>query len=111
MHREFCTLFDSNYLLKAIAMYRSMERTIPSFTLTCFCFDDESKRILDALALPSLRTVALAELEAGDPELGAVKPTRTPVEYCWTATPAVLLHVFATRPEVDEVTYIDADLL
>ena len=111
MHREFCTLFDSNYLFKAVAMHRSLLRHCTSFTLTAFCFDDRAKATLDRLGLPNLRTVALAELEASDPELLWTKTDRTPVEYCWTATPALPLHVFRTRPDVTEVTYLDADLM
>jgi hypothetical protein len=111
MHREFCTLFDSNYLVKALVLYRSLERHAPSFHLTAFCFHDEAKRLLDELALPHLSTVALPELEAFDRELLSVKGDRTPVEYCWTATPALPLYVFGDRPEVNEVTYVDADLM
>jgi hypothetical protein len=109
--REFCTLFDSNYLVKAVAMYRSLLRNGGDFRLTAFCFDQEAKAILDELALPSLSTVALADLEAGDPALLSTKRDRTPVEYCWTATPALPRHLFATRRELREVTYLDADLL
>ena len=47
-----------------------------------FCMDDETKGILDRLALPNLVTVSLAELEAHDRELLAVKPTRGHVDYC-----------------------------
>jgi hypothetical protein len=110
-HREFCTLFDSKYLVKALVLYRSLERHAPSFHLTAFCFDDEAKRLLDELAFPHLSTVALAELEAFDAELLSVKDDRTPVEYCWTSTPALPLYVFGTRPDVSEVTYVDADLM
>src|SRR4051794_31878328 len=111
MHREFCTLFDSNYLFKAVAMHESLLRHCPDFTLTAFCFDERAQRTIDALELPSLRTVSLAELEAADPELHSTKTDRTAVEYCWTATPALPLHMFRTRPEIDEVTYLDADLM
>jgi hypothetical protein len=111
MHRDFCTLFDSNYLFKAVAMYRSLERTHPDFTLTAFCFDDQVERALERMALPHMRTVALRELEAYDSELLSVKDDRTPTEYCWTSTPALPLYMFGNDPELSEVTYIDADLL
>jgi hypothetical protein len=109
--REFCTLFDGNYLFKAVAMARSLERVAPDHRLTCFCFDDDAKRIIDALDLPRVTTVGLAELEAHDAALLGTKTDRTPVEYCWTATPALPRYLFETRPELDEVTYLDADLL
>jgi hypothetical protein len=108
--RQFCTLFDSNYLFKALALYDSLDRHYPSFHLAAFCFDEESERVLRQLALPKLSTVSLAELERRDPDLEAVKGTRNRLEYCCTATPALPLHIFATRPEVAEVTYLDADL-
>src|SRR6266550_3885394 len=90
---EFCTLFDSNYLFKALAMYDSLEWHCPSFHLTAFCFDEEAERILGGLALPHLTTVSLRELES----------------FC-TATPALSLFMFGTPPELDEITYLDADL-
>src|SRR3954452_24401428 len=100
MHREFCTLFDSNYLFKAVAMHRSLLRHSPDFTLTAFCFDELAKATIDRLALPHLRTVSLAELEGADAGLLSTKCDRTPVEYCWTATPALPRHMFRTRPEL-----------
>jgi hypothetical protein len=110
MHREFCTLFDSNYLYKAVAMHGSMERNFESFGLTCFCFDEQAQRLVDELGLPGVRTVSLADLEAFDPELLAVKGDRTAVEYCWTATPSLPLYMLDADPTLSEVTYIDADL-
>jgi hypothetical protein len=109
-HREFCTLFDSNYLFKALAMYDSLERHCPSFRLTAFCFDEEAERMLALLDLPHLSTVSLKELETFDLELLATKDDRTPLEYCCTATPTLPLFMFANRPDLDEITYLDADL-
>jgi hypothetical protein len=109
--REFCTLFDRNYVFKALAMHRSLLRHCPSFHLTAFCFDDEAKGVIDRLALPHLSTVTLDQLEAFDGELRSVKRDRSPVEYLWTATPSLPLYLFAARPEVNEMTYLDADLM
>ena len=39
---NFCTLFDSYYLDKGIALYKSLERVSNDFTLYIFCFDDRS---------------------------------------------------------------------
>ena len=109
-HHELCTLFDSHYLLKGLALYASLERHCPSFTLTVYTFDERAEELLGRLDLPHLRTVSLARLEADDPALASVKGTRSRGEYCWTATPALPLHVLRTRPEVEAVTYLDADL-
>jgi hypothetical protein len=111
MHREFCTLFDSNYVFKAVAMHESLARHHDDFRLTAFCFDDRAQALIDRLELRGVETVSLPELETFDKELLSTKGDRTPVEYCWTATPALPLFVFDRHPEVDEVTYLDADLL
>ena len=43
---NFCTLFDSYYLDKGIALYRSLESVSSDFTLYIFCFDEKSHDIL-----------------------------------------------------------------
>jgi SAM-dependent methyltransferase len=110
MTADYCTLFDRNYLSRGLVLYRSLVETHESFTLRVYCMDAETERMLDDMSLPSLTTVPLSELERDDPELAAVKPTRSPVEYCWTATPAVCLHALAAEPGLDSITYLDADL-
>jgi hypothetical protein len=113
MKYEFCTLFDVNYLPRGLALYRSLERVCPDFHLRVFCMDDEAERLLRDLAseLPRLTVIPLAELERHDRELLEVKPTRTQLEYCWTATPAVSLYCLETEPGLSEITYLDADLM
>jgi SAM-dependent methyltransferase len=109
--QTFCTLFDSNYLPRGLALYRSLERHCPSFRLWVFCMDLEAERILRGLELAHVTIVPLAELERHDGGLLSTKRDRTQVEYCWTATPAVCRYVLETDPETTEVTYLDADLM
>jgi SAM-dependent methyltransferase len=111
MRNEFCTLFDVNYLPRGLVLYRSLAEECTDFRLRVFCMDEDVKQLLDRLALPRLVPISLAELEAHDPALLAVKPTRTQVEYCWTATPAICLHALEREPELDQITYLDADLM
>ena len=111
MQNEFCTLFDVNYLPRGLVLYRSLERHCPDFRLRVFCMDRRTKEVLDRLSLPRLTAIGLEELEAHDAELLAVKPTRTQVEYCWTATPAVCTYALETEPNLEAITYLDADLM
>ena len=108
---EFCTLFDHRYLARGLVLYRSLKTVCPDARLRVFCMDDDTKRLLDDMRLPELTAISLQELESHDPELRATKSTRTQVEYCWTATPAVCLHALETDPELEMITYLDADLM
>lgn len=104
---SFCTLFDSNYFSRGIAMYRSLAAAGDPFTLYVYCFDERVEKVLQAMALPNLVPVGLAEFES--PELMRVKGERTAAEYCWTCTPHVIRHALQ-RFGLDSVTYLDADL-
>lgn len=107
---HFATYFDVNYLPRAVALYRSLEKHAGPFTLHALCLDQASLDVIARLNLPHLRTVPLATLEAADPELLAVKPTRSIVEYYFTCTAAFLAHLFLVVPGLGELTYLDADL-
>jgi SAM-dependent methyltransferase len=111
VRHEFITLFDANYLPRGVALHRSLVATGAGFRLRVVCMDAETESTLRQLALPDLTIIPLAALEEYDPELLAVKDDRTSVEYCWTATPAVCLYALATEPELDAITYLDADLM
>jgi hypothetical protein len=109
--RAYCTLFDRHYLVKGLALYRSLEAHAERFHLTVFAFDDQTETLLNQLRLPHLSVVALRDLEAHDQALARVKPSRDPGEYCWTATPSLPRYLFDTHPGLSEVTYLDADLM
>jgi SAM-dependent methyltransferase len=108
--RTYCTLFDVNYLTRALVLHHSLARVSGPLRLFAFCMDDAASDALARLGLPDVEIVTLPVLEAHDPALLSTKSDRTQVEYCWTATPAVCRYVLETQPEVDEVTYLDADI-
>lgn len=107
MPRNFCTLFDSSYLPRALVMHHSLENTKSNFKLYAICFDDLSYQILVKLNFPNVVAIPLCDFES--PELLAVKRQRTIAEYCWTCTPYVIRYVLDIY-QLAEVTYLDADL-
>ena len=108
--RYFCTYFDRHYFLRGLALYHSLQEHAGPFTLWVLCFDEWSHDVLAKLALPDLRPIALADFERGDDALLAVKPTRSRVEYYFTCTPSLPLYVLKHHPDIDIITYLDADL-
>ncbi len=105
---NFCTLFDSGYLQRGVALYESLCKTCEEFHLYVMAFDDKAYDILTKLSLPSLTVVNLRDFETK--ELLEVKPTRTRAEYCWTCGPSVIYY-FIVRFNLDSCTYVDADLM
>lgn len=105
--RNFCTLFDSNYLPRALVMYHSLVFTGECFTLYVVCFDDLAFEVLNKLKLANLIAIPLSDFESK--ELLAVKQTRSAAEYCWTCTPHVIRYVLDTY-KLAQATYLDADL-
>jgi hypothetical protein len=72
--------------------------------------DELSYRTLSQLDLPEVRLMALEDFEKGDEELLSAKRNRSPIEYYFTCTPSLLLSVLKDSPEVDLITYLDADV-
>lgn len=105
---NFCTLFDSGYLQRGLALYDSLCRTCDDFHLYIMAFDDKAYDMLNRLNLSSMTVVHLQDFE--DEKLLKVKPTRTRAEYCWTCGPSVIFY-FITRYNLDSCTYLDADLM
>ncbi len=108
---HFCTYFDRNYASRGLALYRSLERhcRLP-FTLWVLCFDDHTHSALSRLGLPQLRLIREQDFEDGDEALIAAKSDRDRLEYYWTCTASLLIYVLENNPEVEILTYLDADL-
>jgi hypothetical protein len=104
---NFCTLFDSHYFSRGIAMYESLVRECEDFHLYIFAFDDACLRALKSLTYPHMTVISLSEFE--DDELLKVKPSRSIAEYCWTCTSSTILYVLKNY-RADQCTYLDADL-
>jgi len=105
---NFCTLFDSYYLTRGIALYKSLELHCEDFHLYIFAFDNNSYDILKNLNFEHATIISLKSFENDD--LLKVKPTRTIAEYCWTCTASSIwysIHEF----KLDHCTYLDADML
>jgi hypothetical protein len=104
---NFCTLFDSNYLSRGIAMYESLKKHCGDFHLYIFAFDEQSMAILKKLNLEKATVISLKEFE--NEELLRLKPGRSKAEYCWTCTPATILYIIE-KYNVNMCTYLDADI-
>lgn len=108
--RGYCTYFDHRYLPRALVLYRSLKRFEPHARVWALCMDDLAFRAVTELNERDLVPISLGEFEASDPELLEVKGERSVVEYYFTCTPSLPLHVFERDSALDQVTYIDADL-
>ncbi len=104
---NFCTLFDSYYMLKGISLYRSLENVTGDFHMYVMAFDKECYDKLRSCGFNHLTVELLEDFET--PELLKVKPSRTKAEYCWTCGPSVIWH-FLKKYELTDITYLDSDL-
>ena len=108
--RHFCTYFDTNYLLRGLTMFRSLQQHGGDFVMWALCCDDASYRAVEKLSLPNLRPISLAQIESYEPALLKARANRTFIEYLWTLSPVWPLYLFETAPEIEMLTYLDADL-
>lgn len=104
---NFCTLFDSYYLDKGLALYHSLEKASDDFNLYTFCFDDKCYEILSEKNYSNIQVLHHSCFETE--ELLKIKKERSKAEYCWTCTPVVIEYVLE-HFSVDDCTYLDSDL-
>jgi hypothetical protein len=106
---HFCTLFDSGYLLKGVAMLESLARHCPGAHVHVLCMDQQTQAILTQMNLPDITCIPLSDLE--DEALLEAKKDRGVAEYCLTLSPCLPWYVLENNPHIDFITYLDADLL
>lgn len=104
----FCTLFDSNYISKGIALYLSLERHTRNFHLFVMAMDRKCEDTLKALDFKYLTVECIEDIEKGS--LLEAKQNRSRAEYCWTCGSVVTEHFFRTK-NLPEITYLDSDLM
>jgi hypothetical protein len=105
----FCTLFDSGYLIKGLAMIKSLALHCPKMHIYVLCMDRQTKHILEQLNISYVSCINLAEVE--NEELLAAKADRGVAEYCWTLSSNFTWYVMNSYAEINFLTYLDADLL
>ena len=109
MKRYFCTLFDSNYLIKGITMIKSLSEHCDNFNIFVLCLDDKTKLLLEKINLKQIRIISLNQVE--NKELLKAKASRSRAEYCWTLASSFTYYLMEKYKNLDLITYLDADLL
>lgn len=107
---RFATFFDRNYLIRGMALYRSLRRHCHDFRLHVLCLDHETQVALSRFSFPEVELIQLSALEEKDTSLLSVKPQRSIAEYYWTLSPAFNLYLLESMPDGEVLTYLDADL-
>lgn len=108
--RAYCTYFDHRYLPRGLALYHSLRRHGGAFRLWVLCLNETCLETLLRLKLPSIEPISLAAFEQSDAPLAAAKANRSLVEYYFTCTPSLPLYILKQNPEINAITYLDADL-
>ena len=93
-----------------MVMLESLHEHCPEAHVHVLCLSDECQDALSSLKYPFVSLISLAELEAADPELAATRQTRSRIEYYFTITPCLPWYLL-TRRGLDEITYLDADMM
>ena len=105
---NFCTLYDSNYISKGIALYLSIAKYSDDFTMYVMAMDRKCEEMLSNLQLPHVIMECLDDNLT--PELLEAKANRSRAEFCWTCG-SFVTHRFITKYNLPDITYLDSDLM
>ena len=106
----YCTMFDSGYLARGLALIDSMRNCNVDGEIWVLCLDDLTQQYLNRLDLPGVRPFSLHDLEQDTENLASVRNERSRAEYFFTCTPSIVTYVLKRVPGSEWVTYLDADM-
>ena len=104
----FCTVISRFRLYQAVALFCSLQEVITDHIIYVLCVDDETHRLISRMGWQRIRLLHICELK--NESLNQLKKNRRMNEYCWTLKPLLIEAVFSRDPQIDRVTYVDADL-
>ncbi len=103
----FCTLFDSGYLDKGIALIESLKRTSPNSYIYVLALNKKCYDVLKKIGYDFVKLVSMEEFESD--RLLTLKKNRSRRSYCWTCKPFFIKFILETYEE-EICTYLDSDL-
>lgn len=109
MLRNYVAYFDSGYIVKGLALVRSILAHDTECSVYVVCMDDACLDILDHFAMPGLHTLPLKAIEEWDQALPEAREGRSDGEYYATARPSIMLYVLNQLQPDEMLMYIDAD--
>lgn len=104
------TLFDKNYLSRALVLYESLLEQQIEFTLYTLCLDDFSFQHFTQKKYDSIVPLHIDELENADKELALAKLNRYKVEYFFTLSPCLPLYLL-NKYNLPHICSLDADIM
>ncbi len=102
-----CTIAGIKYLLKLLALYKSLCNTSDNFQLYVLCIDQPTFDFLQKAALENMVVISLEDVE--NHELLSIKNSRSTSEYCWTLKAPFITHILTIYHE-EYVLYCDSDI-
>jgi hypothetical protein len=111
---ELCTVFDKNYMLKGLVLYKSIKEN--NILLNILCIDDITYETLDKLKLENVKLYDLKKIEEENRELTELKELGfkskygdSYSQYCWTLTPFFCNYLLKNK-KIESLLYIDSDI-
>ena len=105
---NFCTLYDSNYISKGLALYLSIAKYTDDFTMYVMAMDRKCQEMLNALAFKHVVVDCIEDID--DPKLAEAKGNRSRAEFCWTCG-SYTTDYFLHKYDLPDITYLDSDLM
>lgn len=112
----FATYFDSGFLVRGVTCLGSLlAHSSQPVALFVLALDEACAAALPQALAPlppgsRLSVVTMAEFEARHPELVAVRPSRSRIEYYFTLTPLLCADALAATAPGALMVYLDADM-
>ncbi|WP_078555145.1 putative nucleotide-diphospho-sugar transferase [Bacillus alkalicellulosilyticus] len=104
---NICVMVSKDYILQILALYNSLCKHTPKFTLWICCMDKRSMLFLKKINLKNVIYIPVEAIETK--ELRSVKKKRKVNEYCWTLK-APLLEYVMEKYHLDSLLYCDGDM-
>lgn len=109
---HFTTYFDKNYLARGLVLYDSLAVVCPQFRLYILCLDAYTADYFrtHSADFPQVSILTLNELEAADGALEEARKNRSLIEYYFTLSPCLPLHLLK-QYQLPHICSLDADML
>lgn len=90
-------------------MLRTLIQHCEEAKVFVLCLDEQCTRIVSSLRIRGVICISLSAFESED--LLVLKKERNIAEYCWTLSSCFPAWLMEKYPEIDMLTYVDADLM